>query len=187
MSAQSALLTADELPPISLRLSSEGKRSQLVEGELIVTALAGARHGSVANTVADFLGQHTRGGPGGTVFAAGTGFVVGRDPDTVLAPDVSFVSSKRLSHDEIPSGFLELAPDLAVEVASPGESATAVLRKAELWLQAGATVVWNVFPQTRTVVVYRAVGEAETLTESDTLTGAPVLTDFTVPVSDLFA
>ena len=99
---------------------------------------------------------------------------------------MAFVSSERLGTSEAPSGFLERAPDLAVEVVSPSDSAAAVQSKVEDWLGAGTRLVWVVYPDTRSVTVYRSLNEAEVLSEPDALDGAPVLTDFAVPVSDLF-
>ena len=186
MSAQKTLVTAELLPGLSSRLSSEGKRTELVEGELVVMAPAGGRHGRIANTIAYFLTQVSRDRKWGTVFAAETGFLLRRDPDTVRAPDVAFVSSERLGTDEAPAGFLKMAPDLAVEVVSPSDSAAAVQSKVEDWLGAGTRLVWVVYPDTRSVTVYRSLNEAEVLSEPDALDGAPVLPDFALPVSDLF-
>ncbi len=186
MSAQKTLVTAELLPGLSSRLSSEGKRTELVEGELVVMAPAGGRHGRIANTIAYFLTQVSRDRKWGTVFAAETGFLLRRDPDTVRAPDVAFVSSERLGTDEAPAGFLKMAPDLPVEVVSPSDSAAAVQSKVEDWLGAGTRLVWVVYPDTRSVTVYRSLNEAEVLSEPDALDGAPVLPDFALPVSDLF-
>ena len=186
MSAQKTLVTAELLPGLSSRLSSEGKRTELVEGELVVMAPAGGRHGRIANTIAYFLTQVSRDRKWGTVFAAETGFLLRRDPDTVRAPDVAFVSSERLGTDEAPAGFLKMAPDLAVEVVSPSDSAAAVQSKVEDWLGAGTRLVWVVYPDTRSVTVYRSLNEAEVLSEPGALDGAPVLPDFALPVSDLF-
>ena len=186
MSPQKTLVTAELLPGLSSRLSSEGKRTELVEGELVVMAPAGGRHGRIANTIAYFLTQVSRDRKWGTVFAAETGFLLRRDPDTVRAPDVAFVSSERLGTDEAPAGFLKMAPDLAVEVVSPSDSAAAVQSKVEDWLGAGTRLVWVVYPDTRSVTVYRSLHEAEVLSEPDALDGSPVLPDFALPVSDLF-
>ena len=186
MSAQKAFVTAELLPGLSSRLSSEGKRTELVEGELVVMAPAGGRHGRIAHRAAVFITNHVLNRDMGEVFAAGTGFLLRRDPDTVRAPDVAFVSSERLGTDEAPAGFLKMAPDLAVEVVSPSDSAAAVQSKVEDWLGAGTRLVWVVYPDTRSVTVYRSLNEAEVLSEPDALDGAPVLTDFAVPVGDLF-
>ena len=184
--AQKTLLTVGELLALSSRLSSEGKRAELVEGELIVMAPAGGRHGRIANTIAYFLTRSSLGGNGGTVFAAETGFLLRRGPDTVRAPDAAFVGSERLRPDDAPPGYLEMAPDLAVEVVSPNDSAASVQSKVEDWLGAGTRLVWVVYPDTQSVAVYRSLHEAEVLSEPDVLNGAPVLADFAVPVRDLF-
>ena len=110
MSAQKTLVTAELLPGLSSRLSSEGKRTELVEGELVVMAPAGGRHGRIANTIAYFLTQVSRDRKWGTVFAAETGFLLRRDPDTVRAPDVAFVSSERTGDGRGPGRVLEDGP-----------------------------------------------------------------------------
>ena len=180
-------VTADELPALSARLSALGKRTRLVRGDLAVMAPAGGRHGQVAHTLALFIGIYVRDRNLGRVFAAETGFLVRRCPDTVRAPDVAFVARERLGTKETPDGFLELAPDLAVEVVSPGDSAGAVRDKIQDWLAVGTGLVWVVYSETRSVSVHRQGRPVEALSEADTLTGAPVLDDFAVPVHELFA
>ena len=186
MSAQKTLVTAGQLADLSSRLSSEGKRAELIKGELTVMAPAGGRHGRIANTIAYLLTQFVRAGQGGTVFAAETGFLLRRNPDTLRAPDVAFVSSDRLGAEGAPVGFLEQAPDLAVEVVSPGDTAASVQSKVEDWLEAGTRLVWIVYPDTESVTVYRFLHQATVLSEPNDLDGVPVLPDFSVPVRDLF-
>ena len=186
-SAHKTTVTAEALPVLSSRLSSEGKRAELVQGELIVMAPAGGRHGRIAHRAGLFVGNHVLERGLGEVFAAETGFVLRRDPDTVRAPDVAFVSGERLRTGEAPAGFLEMAPDLSVEVVSPNDSASDVQSKVEDWLAAGTRLVWVVYPDTRSVTAYRSLHEAEVLSEPDTLEASPVLPDFALPVRDLFA
>ena len=187
VSVAKTLVKAGELPALSARFSALGKRTELVGGGLVVMAPAGGRHGQVAHTLALFIGVHVRNRNLGRVFAAETGFVLRRHPDTVRAPDVAFVARERLGAEEAPAGFLEMAPDLAVEVVSPGDSAAAVRGKVRDWLEAGARLVWVVCPRTRSVGVHRAGRPAETLRDGDILEGGSVLGDFAVPVRDLFA
>ena len=147
---------------------------------------AGGRRGRVAHRVGLVIGNHVLDRGLGRVFAAETGFLLRRDPDTVRAPDVAFVSGERLGTGEIPAGFLEMAPDLAVEVVSPGDSATAVQAKVDDWLAAGTRLVWVVDPGARSVTVHRPAGAAAVVPEAGTLDGAPVFPDFRVRVRDLF-
>ena len=187
VSVAKTLVTAGELPALSARFSALGKRTELVGGGLVVMAPAGGRHGQVAHTLALFIGVHVRNRNLGRVFAAETGFVLRRDPDTVRAPDVAFVARGRLGVEETPAGFLELAPDLAVEVVSPGDSTAAIRDKVRDWLDVGTRLVWVVRPRTRTVDVHRPRRSAETLRDGDVLDGGSVLEGFAVPVRDLFA
>ena len=186
LSAPRPLVTADELPAISARHSVLGERTELVRGDLIVMAPAGGRHGHVAHKVALRVGTHALERSLGRVFAAETGFLLRRDPDTVRAPDVAFVAAERLGIEEIPAGFLKVAPDLAVEVVSPGDSGTAVRNKVTDWLAAGTRLVWVVYPETRSIVAHRPDHPARELHDTEVLTGTPVFTDFAIPVRDLF-
>ena len=93
---------------------------------------------------------------------------------------------ERLGQEETPAGFLELAPDLAVEVVSPDDSAGAVRDKVDDWLAAGTRLVWVVYPETRSVVTHRRGHLPETFSEEATLSGVPVLGDFIVRVRELF-
>ena len=149
-------------------------------------APAGGRHGQIAHKAGLFIGNHVLERNLGRVFAAETGFLLRRDPDTVRAPDVAFVAGERLGTEETPAGFLEMAPDLVVEVVSPGDSAAAVRDKMRDWLEGGTRLVWVLYPETRSVVVHGQGHTAETFSETDTLSGVPVLRDFTVQVSELF-
>lgn len=149
-------------------------------------APAGGLHGQTANTVAFLLTAQVRRSELGKVFSAETGFIVSRDPDTVRAPDVAFVSQERLPPGQVGTGFLELAPDLVVEVVSPGDTAAHVQEKVQMWLKAGSRLAWVVYPESQSVVVYRSLREATVLHTGDDLDGAPVLEDFNLPVSDLF-
>ena len=187
VSAAKTPVTASELQALSARLSARGKRSELVRGDLVVMAPAGGRHGRVAHKIELFIGTHVLERNLGRVFAAETGFLLRCNPDTVRAPDVAFVSGERLGPEDTPAGFLETAPDLVVEVVSPGDSADAVRDKIRNWLEVGTRLVWVLYPEPRSVVVHRRGHTAEKLSEEDILDGAPVLEDFAVRVRELFA
>ena len=105
----------------------------------------------------------------------------------MCAPDAAFVSKERLPPGEAQAGFLELAPDLAVEVISPSDSASYVQAKVEQWLAAGTRLVWVIYPDSLSVAVYRSTGEGKVLSTDDTLDGAPVFEDLSVPVQDFFS
>ena len=167
------LMTAEEL----LHANIPDKRTELVRGRLVVREPAGARHGLVAMNLALRLGAQVERTNAGQLFAAETGFTLFRGPDTVRAPDIAFVRRERLP-DPITDGFPELAPDLVVEVLSPGDRAGETLAKVGDWLQAGARLVWVIDPERRVARVYRADGTESIFTEADSLDGEDVVPGF---------
>ena len=177
------LFTAEEL----LHLPTTGRRLELVKGKVYEMPPPGARHGNVAMRIGMLLSVHVRDNHLGVVFAAETGFILRRDPDTVRAPDASFVAGNRLPEGGLPEGYLDTPPDLAVEVLSPGDTRREVREKAEDWLRAGTRLVWVIDPATRSVTVYRTAQELVVLSENDTLDGGEVLPGFSCEIRELFA
>ncbi|QIN77804.1 Uma2 family endonuclease [Rubrobacter marinus] len=182
MAETSTVTTAEDL----LRLPDDGKRRELVRGELREMVPAGARHGSVVMALAAPLSQHARTSRLGIVLAAKTGFRLSRNPDTVRAPDVSFVARERVPVGGPPDGYWDLAPDLAVEVVSPNDAAAEVQAKVQMWLEAGSRLVWVVYPATRSVVVHRSLKDISTLTAADVLDGGEVVPGFELCVAEAF-
>src|ERR1044071_9176560 len=97
-------------------------RFELVRGELKVMSLTKPLHGIICSRLnfklAGFVEEHDL----GEAFGAETGFHVERAPDSVLGPDVAFVSRERLAAVENFEKHFPFAPDLAVEVLSPGNT-----------------------------------------------------------------
>ncbi len=118
------------------------------------------------------------------MLAAETGFKLASDPDTVRAADVAFVSNDRLP-TPLPVGYAELAPDLVVEVLSPGDRPAGVLAKIADWLAAGSLLVWVIDPQRRQARVYRADGSESLLGDAEALDGEDVLPGFTAPLASI--
>lgn len=176
-------LSAEDL----LRFPDDGMRYELVYGELKSMSPAGAYHGSIAMQVAMALATYAKQRQLGRVFAAETGFLLSRNPDTVRVPDVAFVSRERLERIGIPSGYWPGAPDLAVEVVSPNDTYADVQDKVYDWLDAGTRLVLVVNPRKQTVAVYRPPRQASLLAVGDVLDGADVLPGWVLPVSDIFA
>jgi Uma2 family endonuclease len=179
-----ALMTADELFTYDL----PGKRTELVEGRLLVREPAGLDHGRLAATLTILLGAHANPPhqePLGVVLTCDPGFWIGRDPDTVRAPDVAFVQRDRWpTHDT--HTFGAFAPDFAIEIRSPSDRAGAVLFKIGQWLNAGVGVVWVIDPQRRTAQHFATDGTITLLGEHDTLDAASVLPGFRVPLASLW-
>ena len=114
------------------------------------------------------------------------GFRLARKPDTLRAPDIAFVAKHREPQGTAAFKYAELAPDLAVEVLSPEDSASDVLKKVEEYLAAGVRLVWIADPATRTVTVYRSLDDVRVQTVAQELEGGDVLPGFRVKISDIF-
>jgi Uma2 family endonuclease len=175
-------VTADEL----LRMPSD-LRCELVDGEIIEMSPAGHVHGRIASRFTALLGPFVLAHRLGECYAAETGFKISSDPDTVLAPDVSFVSASREAAAGDSEGFFPGAPDLAVEVISPSDRYSEVAAKVQRWLTAGARMVVVIDPPKKTVIVHQSRTDVLILKEGDVFDGGDVVPGWTLQVSDLFS
>lgn len=182
MTTTSQILTAEDL----WRLPND-RRRELVKGELRTMAPAGFEHGAVIDNLQFLLTAHVRKHRLGIVVGAETGFVLALNPDTVRGTDIAFVSSARLPQGERPRGYFPGAPDLAVEVVSPGDTDAEVQEKVEDYLKAGARLVWEVNPRRRTVTIHRPQCAPLQLCETDMLTDDVVVPQFSCSVKEIFA
>jgi Uma2 family endonuclease len=181
MTTTSQITTAEQL----WVMPRDNERVELVRGELHMMSPGGGKHGVIAMRVGamlfNFVEQHRL----GTVVAAETGFLLTRAPDTVRAPDVGFVRAERVP-DPLPVKFWEGAPDLAVEVLSPSDTAEEIDVKVKEFLNAGTVEVIVINPKLRTVEVNRPDGTAVTLGPGDTLTGLQSVPGFECAVDAVF-
>jgi Uma2 family endonuclease len=182
MSATTQTMTADEL----FLMKDDGFRYDLVKGELRKMSPAGSEHGAIIARLTVALGQYVEENDLGEVFGAETGFKLASNPDTVLGPDVAFVSNGKIPPTGIPVKFWPGAPDLAVEVISPGNTRREIEEKIEEYLASGVLLVWIISPKPRTVTVHKANVEPVILTESDTLDGENVVPGFQCSIARLF-
>lgn len=165
--------------------------SELVGGDVVREPPPGEAHGRFAGNVFGMLWSFVREHQLGAVYAAETGFVLARNPDTVRAPDAAFVSRERLRAEERSrearrGPYFEGAPDLAVEVLSPGDAPAAVADKVRDFLAAGSAAVWVIDPHERTLTVHRRDHLPRTFTEDDTLDAEPAVPGFRLRVGEIF-
>jgi Uma2 family endonuclease len=176
---QTHLMTVEEF----MNIDDDYHRHELIKGELLTMTPPKFEHGRVVANLVMLLLQHVKAHRLGEVFAE-CGYKLESNPDTVLGPDVSFVSKERLDQPE--DRYYEGAPDLVVEVLSPGDRKGHVERKLAVYLERGAPSVWLVNPRKRTVEVVSSSGERKLLHEGDDLVDATV-PGFRVKVSEIFA
>lgn len=177
-------MTAQEL----YEYSHEPYRTELVAGRLFEMEPAGGLHGSVAARLSGLLITHVLRRGLGEVFGAETGYILELDPDTVRAPDASFVSRERIEAlGGIPSGFIPGPPDLAFEVTSPGDRRVEVAGKTSSWLQAGTKAVVVIDPRRRTAIIHRPDGSTTSHDAGDRLALDDVLPGFAPALDDVLA
>ncbi|CAN5755386.1 Uma2 family endonuclease [soil metagenome] len=168
-------------------MPDDGFRYELVKGELRQMTPAGNVHGRVAMNFGILLGSYVKTHGLGAVYAAETGFKLATDPDTVRAPDVAFVNRARVEAVGGVEGFWPEAPDLSVEVISPGDSYAEVEEKVFDWLDAGTKMVVVVNPRQRSVTVYKSQSDITVLSEDDVLDGGDVVPGFELALREIFA
>jgi Uma2 family endonuclease len=176
------LITAEEF--MKMPDPPDGSQQELIRGVIITMPPPMGRHGvccmKVGFTVYSFVSANKL----GHVTSNDAGFISERNPDTVRGPDVAYWNSARVR--EVPEGYFEVPPDLAVEVVSPNDTHLRVQEKVRHYLTHGVRMVWVVDPELRIVTVYRSKELARTLEETDTLSGEDVLPGFRCRVADLF-
>ncbi|SRR5258708_10101478 len=181
MAVQEKLLTAEDLWALP---NSNDKRIELARGILVEMPGSGGENTIIAGQMTRFLGNFVYERDLGYVTPADGTFILFRNPDTVRIPDVAYISKARLP--EIPKGYIPLAPDLAVEGVSPGDSASEIREKILEYFAAGTRLVWVVYPRLKSVDVYTAVDKLHIVTIDQELDGGEVLPGFKLPLHDLF-
>jgi Uma2 family endonuclease len=180
MASQPNLMTAEEL----LWNDVPHKSTELVRGVLVVREPPGGWHGHLSQRLGFLLGQHVYPRQAGMLFGQDTGFFIERDPDTVRAPDLAFVSAPRVS-EIARQGYVPFAPDLAIEILSPGDRPGEVLEKVAQWLTAGTRLVWVIDPDRGNARIHRADGSVDIVAGDGVLAGEDVLPGFTCLLADV--
>jgi len=178
------------ITPAELERMPNASDFELVNGQL-VERHKGAESSAVAAAIAAVLIAWNKRIRAGHVFTTDCGFQCFADaPDKVRRPDVTFVRSDRLPGGRPPAGYVQIAPDLAVEVLSPGDLAYEIDEKVSEYLAAGFRLIWVVNPRTQTVRMHRQpggpLGPISSLGVNDEIKGEEVLQGFECPVSEFF-
>lgn len=171
--------------PDDLLSMPDGGRFELVDGQL-VERLSSFTSSVVATIINSRLVSHVLANKLGWVCQADGGLQIFRDsPNTVRFGDGAFVSRNR-SPERPGHGHLRVAPELVIEVICAGEKAAAVNEKVGAYLAAGVLLVWVVYPESRSIDVYRASANNSQLLEADVLSGEDVVPGFSLPVREIF-
>jgi Uma2 family endonuclease len=176
--ASKTLLTVEHFE----QLPDDGMRHELDEGELISIPPPFGAHGKVQVETVFILRSFAGPRSLGTVFTE-SGFRLSHD--IVRAPDVSFIRAERVNTLDLERRF-ECAPDLAVEIISPSETAAEIAHKVRQYLHAGVEMVWVLYPRDRTIHVFESLHRARILEAEEMLEAPSLLPDFSVRVSEFF-
>jgi len=175
------LYTAEELD----KLSRSG-RYELIDGRLPEMAPTGDAHGEIELAIGSFLRQFVREHNLGRVSVGEVGLYLRRNPDAVRAADALFISHER--HAKRGAGsYLDVPPELVVEVLSPNDAWSDVMQKLRDYLGFGVNLVWIIDPGSKTVHAYRSISDVQVFEEHDRLDAGEVLPGFSVPVAEIFA
>lgn len=174
-------LTADDLLALP-----DAERFELVNGQLV------ERHMSldsswVAGEVHRRLANYAVETGNGWAFPDGTSFqCFADDGERVRRPDASYIAREHLANGPVGAGHCRVAPDLAVEVVSPGDLYYDVEEKTEEYLEAGVQQVWVISPHSQSMVIYRQTHPPVFLEADAELTGGDLLPGFHCRVAELF-
>jgi Uma2 family endonuclease len=163
----------------------EDRLCELVEGILVEKAMS-AYESYLAMFLGRLLGNYVAENDLGIVL--GEAGMLRLAPGLVRIPDVSFISWDHLPGRRIPrEAIWDLAPDLAIEIISKGNTPEEMARKLADYFAAGVRAVWYVYPASQEVRVYAAAEQCATLTQEQTLDGGEVLPGFSLDLQAFFA
>lgn len=157
---------------------------ELIDGRIVHMTPTGGEHGAIEFNLGSELSFFVRQRNLGWVMGGETGIYIRRRPDTIRGADIAFVSLQRLARPT--RGFLDVAPELVVEIMSPDDRWQAMRDKLADYFSIGVERVWVVEPQNRQVLVFSSTTDVEELDEDDTLRGEGALEGFAMAVGDLF-
>ena len=177
-----ALMTAEEL----LQLPDDDLRHELINGELITMPLPKLPHGRIEARLGAALTQFVLDHDLGDVFTT-CGFQLTWNPDTVVGPDISFVSKERLEQIGDVEGYWQGPPDLAIEIYSPGYRPGKVRDRISRLFITGTKQVWIVALKDSTVAVYRSESDITTFSGSDYLEAQDLLQGFRISLERIFS
>lgn len=182
MTTHTHKITVDEFWAMA---EDPGHRYELVDGQL-VDMDGTPRHGRVTVRIGRLIANYVDETGLPLDVGVATGFAMGGH--TLRFPDVHVTRWERMAaYDEDAGGWPRFAPDLAIKVASPGNTPSELSRKAEEYFANGALAMWIANPGTRAVTVRRPGVADQVFGPADNIIGDPEIPGFSCAVADIFA
>lgn len=170
-----------------VRLDPDACPGDLLDGVFVPVSRNTWTHGEIVVKVSVLLSRYLEQHPGWSIAAGDPGAKLRHDPDRLRGPDVGLIRAERRPTGKGTAGWLEGAPDLAVEVMGDDEGLGVALKKAVEYLAAGARMVWVLDADSRRVVVVLPPDRFILRDSDDLLDGGELLPGFSCRVADLFA
>jgi Uma2 family endonuclease len=177
--------TATERDVIAALEQADKRLYELVDGYLVEKAM-GTKEGLLAHLIGFLIQLYLE--------ENDLGIVLGADGPVrlrlrlVRIPDVCFIPWERLPGGELPDEVIAgVAPTLAVEVLSEGNTKSEMERKLKDYFEAGVKLVWLIDPKTQTATAYTSPTKARLVAKDEALVGGKVLPGFTLSLKDVFA
>ncbi len=172
-----------------LLFPDDGLRHELIDGEHYVTPSPILRHQAISGRLYLAIGNWPRDHPAGQIFYAPLDVILSRFD--VVEPDLLYVSNQRAT-DLLSGKWVTGAPDLVVEIASPGTRRRDELIKRRLYEGSNVLEYWVVDPEVDVIRVYRRSGDrfgraAELSAEAGEVLTTPLLPGLEIPLADVFA
>ena len=179
--------------PLPVKLTAEqfvrdyaGQHAELVDGRVVELPMPQQRHGDICFRILMALGPYIRSRDLGYV-TTNDSFVKTTDqPERVRGADICYFSYDRLPKGGMPSGLLNVSPDLAIEVRSPNDRWNGVFTKVGEYLAAGVKVVVVVDEDSRSASVYRNEEFQQIFDNGDMFVLPELFPDFACPVKEFF-
>ncbi len=183
-----ALMGVEVIPKITFeefrQFPVDGKRYELVRGEVHVTPAPATRHQAIVQNLAN-LGLMSLRIIWARVYTAPLDVRLGRD--TALQPDLIFISNARAGI--ILENWIEGAPDLVVEVSSPSTATYDRATKLPIYAESGVSEYWLIDSQAKTVEVLKLQGKkyfVEAILAGDQILTSDLFPGWQLPLHDLF-
>jgi Uma2 family endonuclease len=158
---------------------------ELVEGRIVAMSPTGFTHGEVEYELGMELRAWAKQSGRGRVVGGEVGLYLRRNPDTVRAADILYISTARLARRGS-SSYLDVPPELVVEVLSPDDRWSDVMEKIAEYLAFGVDRVWIADPRLRQVFAYRSLTDVTTFGAGEVLGDGDLLPGFRLAIDELF-
>ena len=178
--------TATEQHLIHFVDGDDKRLCELIDGTLVEKPV-GTKESIIAGLLITALNNHIRPRKLGLLTVEAGPFRV--RPRRVRLPDIAFISTRDMPGGKLPDEAISsLIPSLAIEVISKGNTKAEMRQKVQEYFAAGTSLVWLIYPKTKTVDVYETDSDApaRVLNEQDALDGGSVLPGFSFPINSLF-